>query len=78
MACTQAELDAAQRVGHAAGRAEGLKLAVEEIAKERNRAQAEVDLSNKEGSKFAAGNRDRAVVRLDTARKIYELVFKLG
>lgn len=62
MTCTPQELDDA--------RADGIAAALRAIDDEIKRATREVTYSNKPKSQFAAGNRDRAVLRMRVLKKV--------
>jgi hypothetical protein len=62
MPCTQQELDQA--------RAAGIAEALRQIDIEIQAAAKEVEYANKDASTFSAGNRDRAVLRLDVLRAV--------
>lgn len=56
---------------------EGVSKALKAVQDELDRAQREVDYANKDTSTFAAGNRDRAILRRDVLEKIRDDIRKL-
>ena len=73
MPCTQQELDDAKAEGISLGVSRALKIVQDEF----DRAQEEVNHASKKTSKFAAGNRDRAILRRDVLKKIRDEIIKL-
>jgi hypothetical protein len=73
MTCIQHELDDARAEGVSVGVSRALKIVQDEF----DRAQEEVNHTNKKTSTFAAANRDRAILRRDVLKKIRDEILKL-
>lgn len=73
MTYTQQELDDASAEGIRTGVSRALKIVQDEF----DRAQKEVNSANKPTAKFAAANRDRAILRRDVLKKVRDQIVKL-